>query len=195
MPLAERWSLNAGGRHSGRPGERIGARNARSAVHCRLAPVGASASCLPPRPIEHLHHHEVLRRPVESALAPGIGVGPSEGDRETAMERTPAEPGHLEGPEDRHLRGDLPADDPAPRGVDEHRRRPSLRWCGRRSGPRPRARSDVPTERPGERGRGRRRCVIQRSRTPDPADPGQSFRLIPDGWGGGAGCSVVKWRF
>jgi len=38
-------------------------------------------------------------------------------------------------------------------------------------------------------------CVIQRSRTPDPADPGQSFRLIPDGWGGGAGCSVVNWRF
>jgi hypothetical protein len=41
----------------------------------------------------------------------------------------------------------------------------------------------------------RPKCVIQRSRTPDPADPGQSFRLIPDGWGGGAGCSVVKWRF
>jgi len=40
-----------------------------------------------------------------------------------------------------------------------------------------------------------RKCVIQRSRTPDPADPGQSFRLIPDGWGGGAGCSVVNWRF
>jgi len=35
------------------------------------------------------------------------------------MERTPAEPGHLEGPEDRHLRGDLPADDHAPRGVDD----------------------------------------------------------------------------
>jgi len=38
------------------------------------------------------------------------------------VERTPAETGHLEGPEDcldRHLRGDLPADDPAPRRVEE----------------------------------------------------------------------------
>jgi len=38
------------------------------------------------------------------------------------MERTPAEPGHVEGSEDRldrHLGGDLPADDHAPRGVDE----------------------------------------------------------------------------
>jgi len=37
------------------------------------------------------------------------------------MERTPAEPGHVEGPEDRldrHLRGDLPTDDHAPRGVE-----------------------------------------------------------------------------
>jgi len=37
------------------------------------------------------------------------------------MERTPAEPGHVEGPEDRldrHLRGDLPADDRAARGVE-----------------------------------------------------------------------------
>jgi len=54
-----------------------------------------------------------------SVLAPGIRVGPIEGERETAMERTPAEPGHLEEREDRHLRGDLPADDHAPRGVDE----------------------------------------------------------------------------
>jgi len=57
-----------------------------------------------------------------SVLTPGIGVGPIEGERETAMERAPAEPGHLEEREDRldrHLRGDLPADDPAPRGVDE----------------------------------------------------------------------------
>jgi len=49
-------------------------------------------------------------------------VGPIEGERETGVERTPAEPGHLEGREDRldrHLRGDLPADDHAPRGVDE----------------------------------------------------------------------------
>jgi hypothetical protein len=70
-----------------------------------------------------------------SVPTPGIEVGPIEGERETAMERTPAEPGHLEGPEDRldrHLRGDLPADDHAAEGVDEHRRRPSLRWCGRR---------------------------------------------------------------
>jgi len=37
------------------------------------------------------------------------------------VERTPAETGHLEEREDRldrHLGGDLPADDPAPRGVD-----------------------------------------------------------------------------
>jgi hypothetical protein len=57
-----------------------------------------------------------------SVMAPGIGVGPIAGERETGVERTPAEPGHLEGPEDRldrHLRGDLPADDPAPRGVEE----------------------------------------------------------------------------
>jgi len=55
-------------------------------------------------------------------LPPGIEVGPIAGERETAVARTPAETGHLEGPEDRldrHLRGDLPADDPAPRGVDE----------------------------------------------------------------------------
>jgi len=55
-----------------------------------------------------------------SVLPPGIEVGPIAGDRETGVERTPAETGHLEGPEDcldRHLRGDLPADDPAPRGV------------------------------------------------------------------------------
>jgi len=57
-----------------------------------------------------------------SVLAPGIGVGPIAGERETGVEPTPAEIGHLEGPEDRldrHLRGDLPADDPAPRGVEE----------------------------------------------------------------------------
>jgi len=56
-----------------------------------------------------------------SVLTPGIEVGPIEGERETGVERTPAEPGHLEGPEDRldrHLGGDLPADDPAPRGVE-----------------------------------------------------------------------------
>jgi len=38
------------------------------------------------------------------------------------VERTPAETGHLEEREDRldrHLRGDLPADDHAPRGVEE----------------------------------------------------------------------------
>jgi hypothetical protein len=54
-------------------------------------------------------------------LPPGIEVGPIEGEREGVVERTPAEPGHLEGPEDRldrHRRGDLPADDPAPRGVE-----------------------------------------------------------------------------
>jgi len=48
-------------------------------------------------------------------------VGPIEGERETVVERTPAETGHLEEREDRldrHLGGDLPADDPAPRGVE-----------------------------------------------------------------------------
>jgi len=45
-------------------------------------------------------------------------VGPIEGERETGVARTPAETGHLEEREDRHLRGDLPADDPAPRGVE-----------------------------------------------------------------------------
>ncbi len=37
-------------------------------------------------------------------------------------------------------------------------------------------------------------CVIQRSRTPDPAEGGQSFRLIPDGWGWWRwlfGCALV----
>jgi len=53
-----------------------------------------------------------------SVLPPGIEVGPIEGERETARERTPAEPGHLEEREDRHLRGDLPADDRAARGVE-----------------------------------------------------------------------------
>jgi hypothetical protein len=54
-------------------------------------------------------------------LLPGIEVGPIEGERETAMERTPAEPGHPEEREDRldrYLRGDLSADDRAPRGVE-----------------------------------------------------------------------------
>jgi len=49
-------------------------------------------------------------------------VGPFEGERETAVERTPAEPGHPEEREDRldrYLRGDLSADDPAPRRVEE----------------------------------------------------------------------------
>jgi len=57
-----------------------------------------------------------------SVLTPGIGVGPIAGERETGVEPTPAEIGHLEGPEDRldrHLGGDLPADDHAPRGVEE----------------------------------------------------------------------------
>jgi len=57
-----------------------------------------------------------------SVLTPGIGVGPIAGERETGVARTPAKPGRLEGPEDRldrHLRGDLPADSPVPRGVDE----------------------------------------------------------------------------
>ncbi len=38
-------------------------------------------------------------------------------------------------------------------------------------------------------------CAIQRSRTPDPDDPGQSFRLIPDSWGGDAGRSVMELWF
>jgi len=81
-----------------------------------------------------------------SVLTPGIGVGSIEGERETAVERTPAEPGHLEEREDRldrHLRGDLPSDDHAPRGVDDEAdvghpfggadevRSETLRACGR----------------------------------------------------------------
>jgi len=57
-----------------------------------------------------------------SVLTPGIRVGPIAGGRETAVERTPPETGHLEEREDRldrHLGGDLPADDHAARGVDE----------------------------------------------------------------------------
>jgi hypothetical protein len=38
-------------------------------------------------------------------------------------------------------------------------------------------------------------CAIQRSRTPVPGDPGQSFRLIPDGWGGDAGRLVMELWF
>jgi len=60
--------------------------------------------------------------PDASVLTPGIRVGPIAGERETGVERTPAEPGHLEEREDRldrHLGGDLPADDHGPRGVDE----------------------------------------------------------------------------
>ena len=39
---------------SGRPGERIGARIALSAAHCRRAPAGASGRCFLGRPIAHL---------------------------------------------------------------------------------------------------------------------------------------------
>jgi len=64
-----------------------------------------------------------------SVLAPGIRVGPIEGDRETGVERTPAEPGHLEEREDRldrHLRGTC---QPTIMHlvVSRERRRPSLR--------------------------------------------------------------------
>jgi hypothetical protein len=44
---------------SGRPGERIGGRNARSAAHCRLESTGASGESFLPRPIAHLHHRDV----------------------------------------------------------------------------------------------------------------------------------------
>ena len=50
------------------PGQRIDGRNARSAAHCRRTPLG-SAIFFPATP--HLLI-EVLRRPVESALRPGI---------------------------------------------------------------------------------------------------------------------------
>ncbi|GAA4373528.1 hypothetical protein GCM10023152_15510 [Agromyces bauzanensis] len=44
---------------SGRPGERIGGRNARSADHCRLAPAGASGIYFLARPIAHLRDQGV----------------------------------------------------------------------------------------------------------------------------------------
>jgi len=67
------------------------------------------------------------------------------------------------------------------------RRRPSLRWCGRRSGPRLSARADVPTERPGEQGRGRRRhhgvsLVVTPRRRSSPPHPGHCHEpgdLVP----------------
>jgi len=69
----------------------------------------------------------------------------------------------------------------------DERRRPSLRWCGRRSGPRLCARSDVPCERPGERGRGRRRhhgvsLVVnprRRSSSPNPGHCHEPGDLVP----------------
>jgi len=68
-----------------------------------------------------------------SVLPPGIGVGPIEGERETAVERTPAEPGHLE---ERGSSGSSSPRRPFSRRSCTswrrgERRRPSLRWCGR----------------------------------------------------------------
>jgi len=85
-----------------------------SGVRCRRSPGCPTEGTAP------ISARRVASR--TSVLTPGIGVGPIEGERETAVARTPAEPGHLEGPEDRldrHLRDDLPADDHAPRRVDE----------------------------------------------------------------------------
>jgi len=87
-----------------------------SGVRCRRSPGCPTEGTAP------ISARRVAWRTNASVLAPGIGAGPIEGERETGVERTPAEPGRVEGPEDRldrHLRGDLPADDHAPRGVDE----------------------------------------------------------------------------
>jgi len=85
-----------------------------SGVRCRRSP-GCPTEGTPPISARRVASGR-------SVLPPGIEVGPIEGERETGVERTPAEPGHLEEREgrlDRHLGGDLPADDHAPRGVDE----------------------------------------------------------------------------
>jgi len=70
-------------------------------------------------------------------------------------DRSPRGPGGLSGPSSPRRPARRRSCTSSRRG---ERRRPSLRWCGRRSGPRLFARADVPRERPGERGQGRRRC-------------------------------------
>jgi len=44
---------------SGRPGDRIGGRKARSAAHWRRAPTGTSRTCFLDWPIQHLHNRGV----------------------------------------------------------------------------------------------------------------------------------------
>jgi len=88
---------------------------------------------------------------------------PSEPDRGRTRDRRGTHPGGDRSPRgERGPSGPSSAKRPASRRSCTswrrgERRRPSLRWCGRRSGPRLCARADVPRERPGERGQGRRR--------------------------------------
>ena len=94
----------------GRPGERIAGRRARSARCCRRA-------------IEHLHEHEVLRRPVESALSAGVGVTDQPGrHRPPGLAAGPQSV--LESVEDQagaHVGRGAPAQDAAGVGVDDER--------------------------------------------------------------------------
>src|SRR5660398_310498 len=60
---------------SGRPGERIGGRNARSAAHCRRAPSGAFRTCFPPRPIANLHHQGVAATDAFTGSAGALACG------------------------------------------------------------------------------------------------------------------------
>src|SRR4051794_2335416 len=82
---------------SGRPGERIAGRSARSARHCRRTPSGTSLVFLVQSAVTtpHTSKVEVLRRPVESALHALVGVGNDPGGVVAGV--CPGPQAHLEG--------------------------------------------------------------------------------------------------
>ncbi|WP_372490804.1 hypothetical protein, partial [Microbacterium aerolatum] len=99
---------------SGRPGERIAGRKARSARHCRRSLSGTSLVFLLQSAVAILNTSaiKVLRRPVESALRPGVRVLNDAGDVFTGPIADPQR--HLERVQwqvGRHLGHRSPADD------------------------------------------------------------------------------------